>query len=165
MFVYNIFLKDFSCFWLRFVVPLQSQIRNRGVEQLVARQAHNLEVASSSPASATKRRQEGESFIETFALYFCIRAHRPTKLDRRSRRSAANQRKAKNFIAASGHQHAVSPPRSCQARKHTPQRELSNLQPKQHVQGPIWYESKTLQQYLWRFSGNAGCYLLFVIRK
>ena len=27
--------------------------RNRGVEQLVARQAHNLEVACSSPASAT----------------------------------------------------------------------------------------------------------------
>ena len=27
---------------------------NRGVEQLVARQAHNLEVACSSPASATK---------------------------------------------------------------------------------------------------------------
>ena len=47
-------------------VPLQSQLRNgafcnevkripshRGVEQLVARQAHNLEVARSSPASAT----------------------------------------------------------------------------------------------------------------
>ena len=27
--------------------------RHRGVEQLVARQAHNLEVARSSPASAT----------------------------------------------------------------------------------------------------------------
>lgn len=43
-------------------VPLHSQFRNdvainkekyRGVEQLVARQAHNLEVACSSPASAT----------------------------------------------------------------------------------------------------------------
>lgn len=42
-------------------VPLHTQIRNearlyseyRGVEQLVARQAHNLEVACSSPASAT----------------------------------------------------------------------------------------------------------------
>ena len=47
-------------------VPLQSQLRNgafcnevkripshRGVEQLVARQAHNLEVARSNPASAT----------------------------------------------------------------------------------------------------------------
>ena len=30
----------------------------RGVEQLVARQAHNLEVARSSPASATKQRPE-----------------------------------------------------------------------------------------------------------
>ena len=28
--------------------------KNRGVEQLVARQAHNLEVARSNPASATK---------------------------------------------------------------------------------------------------------------
>ena len=28
--------------------------KNRGVEQLVARQAHNLEVTGSSPASATK---------------------------------------------------------------------------------------------------------------
>ena len=46
----------------RIVVPLHSQKRNeehqssqkhRGVEQLVARQAHNLEVACSSPASAT----------------------------------------------------------------------------------------------------------------
>ena len=43
-------------------VPLHTQFRNegryirkyRGVEQLVARQAHNLEVACSSPASATK---------------------------------------------------------------------------------------------------------------
>jgi hypothetical protein len=29
-------------------------IKHRGVEQLVARQAHNLEVARSNPASATK---------------------------------------------------------------------------------------------------------------
>ena len=45
-------------------VPLHSQFRNdvtinkeiyRGVEQLVARQAHNLEVACSSPASATNQ--------------------------------------------------------------------------------------------------------------
>ena len=49
-------------------VPLHSQIRNeaqanikhRGVEQLVARQAHNLEVACSSPASATNERQLAE---------------------------------------------------------------------------------------------------------
>ena len=30
---------------------------HRGVEQLVARQAHNLEVACSSPAAATKYRK------------------------------------------------------------------------------------------------------------
>ena len=49
------------CMFGKLVVPLHSQIRNeaqanikhRGVEQLVARQAHNLEVACSSPASAT----------------------------------------------------------------------------------------------------------------
>ena len=33
-------------------VPLQP-LKHRGVEQLVARQAHNLEVARSNPASAT----------------------------------------------------------------------------------------------------------------
>lgn len=39
----------------KIVVPLHPLRRNdRGVEQLVARQAHNLEVACSSPASATK---------------------------------------------------------------------------------------------------------------
>ena len=39
----------------KIVVPLHPLKRNdRGVEQLVARQAHNLEVACSSPASATK---------------------------------------------------------------------------------------------------------------
>ena len=37
------------------VLPLHPQMKNRGVEQLVARQAHNLEVACSSPASATKK--------------------------------------------------------------------------------------------------------------
>ena len=33
-------------------VPLHP-LKHRGVEQLVARQAHNLEVARSNPASAT----------------------------------------------------------------------------------------------------------------
>ena len=36
-------------------VPLHPLSKNRGVEQLVARQAHNLEVARSNPASATKK--------------------------------------------------------------------------------------------------------------
>ena len=38
------------------VVPLHPLRKNqhRGVEQLVARQAHNLEVARSNPASATQ---------------------------------------------------------------------------------------------------------------
>ncbi len=34
--------------------PFDANNKHRGVEQLVARQAHNLEVACSSPASATK---------------------------------------------------------------------------------------------------------------
>ncbi len=50
------------CTYGKKAVPLHSQLRNtsrlrvkyRGVEQLVARQAHNLEVACSSLASATK---------------------------------------------------------------------------------------------------------------
>ena len=42
----------------KIIVPLHPLRRNdRGVEQLVARQAHNLEVACSSPASATKRKR------------------------------------------------------------------------------------------------------------
>ena len=38
---------------MRTFAPAKRKI-HRGVEQLVARQAHNLEVACSSPASATK---------------------------------------------------------------------------------------------------------------
>ena len=42
----------------KIVVPLHPlKKKHRGVEQLVARQAHNLEVACSSPASATKEAQ------------------------------------------------------------------------------------------------------------
>ena len=35
----------------------------RGVEQLVARQAHNLEVVRSSRASATKKKRKSVSFF------------------------------------------------------------------------------------------------------
>ena len=53
--------------WLfqKIVVPLHPlKKKHRGVEQLVARQAHNLEVACSSPASATKEAQVTDlSFI------------------------------------------------------------------------------------------------------
>ncbi len=38
-----------------FVIPLNTEIRYRGVEQLVARRAHNPEVASSSLVPATKK--------------------------------------------------------------------------------------------------------------
>ena len=38
----------------------------RGVEQLVARQAHNLEVACSSPASATNK----SKFFKEFRLFY-----------------------------------------------------------------------------------------------
>ena len=40
---------------------------NRGVEQLVARQAHNLEVACSSLASATSK--QGVQFFSTFPVF------------------------------------------------------------------------------------------------
>ena len=35
-----------------------STFKHRGVEQLVARQAHNLEVARSNPASATTKKMQ-----------------------------------------------------------------------------------------------------------
>ena len=42
--------------------------QNRGVEQLVARQAHNLEVVGSSPSSATYRRGKVKYLASTFFL-------------------------------------------------------------------------------------------------
>ena len=35
-------------------LPLKSHIKHSGIEQLAARQAHNLEVLGSSPSPATK---------------------------------------------------------------------------------------------------------------
>ena len=58
----------------KIIVPLHSQFRNelsskyRGVEQLVARQAHNLEVARSNPASATKLRRKNQ-FLRLFFIH------------------------------------------------------------------------------------------------
>ena len=53
-------------------VPLHSQNENRGVEQLVARQAHNLEVARSSRAPATKKKKPyGFFFYYSFIRSFC----------------------------------------------------------------------------------------------
>ena len=44
------------------LVPLHPlKKKHRGVEQLVARQAHNLEVARSNPASATNERENKKS--------------------------------------------------------------------------------------------------------
>ena len=65
----------------KIVVPLHPQTSkmvcknnkyDRGVEQLVARQAHNLEVACSSPASATKQKEKFLK-IKNFSFYFNIR--------------------------------------------------------------------------------------------
>ena len=44
---------------------------NRGVEQLVARQAHNLEVARSSRAPATKKRSHWLLFLLLLLRSFC----------------------------------------------------------------------------------------------
>ena len=53
----------------KIVVPLHPLRRNdRGVEQLVARQAHNLEVACSSPASATKKKRNPMDCVSFFVL-------------------------------------------------------------------------------------------------
>ncbi len=43
---------------------------DRGVEQLVARQAHNLEVARSNPASATKKKKRNPNVDY---VSFCFR--------------------------------------------------------------------------------------------
>ena len=48
---------------------------NRGVEQLVARQAHNLEVARSSRAPATKKRSQLASFFITPLALFLSGFH------------------------------------------------------------------------------------------
>ena len=51
----------------KIIVPLHPLRRNdRGVEQLVARQAHNLEVACSSPASATKKETQPIWIVSLF---------------------------------------------------------------------------------------------------
>ena len=58
------FQKSGINFWVirKIFVPLQpiSKKQHRGVEQLVARQAHNLEVARSNPASATQQEMQAK---------------------------------------------------------------------------------------------------------
>ena len=46
--------------------------KHRGVEQLVARQAHNLEVARSNPASAT---QEARHYVSGFVVVLFFLVH------------------------------------------------------------------------------------------
>ena len=61
------------CVNRKIFVPLHPQNRkHRGVEQLVARQAHNLEVARSNPASATTAAGR--------LLFFVVRAERESCL-------------------------------------------------------------------------------------
>ena len=56
---------------------------HRGVEQLVARQAHNLEVACSSPASATMKASRND-WLSCFVYYGCTKKHLLLHLRRRS---------------------------------------------------------------------------------
>ena len=49
-------------------------IKNRGVEQLVARRAHNPKVVGSSPAAATKKRAHLEQSGMCFFVYPSISA-------------------------------------------------------------------------------------------
>ena len=49
----------------------------RGVEQLVARRAHNPEAAGSSPASATKKTLETQRFQ---GFFLCFRKGRKTRI-------------------------------------------------------------------------------------
>ena len=52
-----------------YIQALEVQPKYRGVEQLVARRAHNPEVVGSSPASATIKSTENNLFSVLF-LYF-----------------------------------------------------------------------------------------------
>ena len=57
------------CVIQKILVPLHPlKKKHRGVEQLVARQAHNLEVARSNPASATKQKRSANQLIRAFLL-------------------------------------------------------------------------------------------------
>ena len=49
--------------------------KHRGVEQLVARQAHNLEVACSNPASATKTNEEAPKKGAFFIFFRSLFGH------------------------------------------------------------------------------------------
>ena len=56
---------------ITFVPEIKKQ--HRGVEQLVARQAHNLEVVRSSRASATKKKRNlGCAFLSLFVNFIAI---------------------------------------------------------------------------------------------
>ena len=52
------------------------QFKYRGVEQLVARRAHNPEVAGSSPVSATIKVLKSQDF-RTFSLFLALKSIRP----------------------------------------------------------------------------------------
>ena len=71
-----VFSKKSSNFALAFEGLPKKDVKHRGVEQLVARQAHNLEVACSSPASATTSTllERAFSFMEGFShmLYVAV---------------------------------------------------------------------------------------------
>ena len=57
------------CVIQKILVPLHPlKKKHRGVEQLVARQAHNLEVARSNPASATKQKRSANQLIRAFFI-------------------------------------------------------------------------------------------------
>ena len=60
----GIYLVDWQ-YSANFALANKKQTLHRGVEQLVARQAHNLEVVRSSRASATKRKD-----VKSFLFYF-----------------------------------------------------------------------------------------------
>ena len=63
----------------------------RGVEQLVARQAHNLEVACSSPASATQKPDENRA---SFVLFRQYPSHAPGRSSSQSEASLWAERES-----------------------------------------------------------------------
>jgi hypothetical protein len=54
----------------KLIIPLQPQQKQCGMEQLVARRAHNPKVVGSSPAPATKQKPQ----VERFEVFCCFRS-------------------------------------------------------------------------------------------
>ena len=111
-------------------VPLHPKTIHRGVEQLVARQAHNLEVACSSPAPATKAWFPQAFFVGSplhmLPVAVLGQAKRQSRLLRRAKRQAERESCPRN-------QSLVSPGFfRWQPSSHAPRSQFFALKAKRH---------------------------------